>query len=215
MGMAFAFLQPLSELFCQLDCSGIRRQAAWFLGYHLHSDNRSCGHSRFHPFGRCWRVCEGSHIADTKRRFGHRLYHKQEREQQQPTKWPSNARAFNDRLRSNHQTTRTVGLYSRSSNFGRCISHLLILLSKICLIRRAIDKCEDLKRFSVCTRESCTRCTWWNWVVNLSDGVSIRDLGDPFVGLTHGASCPQVHRSEARPTHNSQLFWWRGRQLRS
>ena len=35
------------------------------------------------------------------------------------------------------------------------------------------------------------------------------------MGLTHGASCPQVHRSEARPTHNSQLFWWRGRQLRS
>ena len=40
-------------------------------------------------------------------------------------------------------------------------------------------------------------------------------LGDPFVGLTYGSSGPQVHGSAARPTHNSQLFWWSGRQFRS
>jgi WD40 repeat protein len=40
-------------------------------------------------------------------------------------------------------------------------------------------------------------------------------LGDPSVGLIYGSSGPQVHRSASRPTHNSQLFWWRGRQFRS
>ena len=35
------------------------------------------------------------------------------------------------------------------------------------------------------------------------------------MGLIHGASDSQVHGSEARPTHNPQLFWWRRRQLRS
>ncbi len=35
------------------------------------------------------------------------------------------------------------------------------------------------------------------------------------MGLIHGASGTQVHGSAARPTRNSQLFWWRGRQFRS
>ena len=55
----------------------------------------------------------------------------------------------------------------------------------------------------------------WNCLVNQSDELSIPNSGDPFVRLIYGASGPQVHGSAARPTHNPQLFWWRGRQFRS
>ena len=55
----------------------------------------------------------------------------------------------------------------------------------------------------------------WNCLVNQSDELSIPNSGDPFVRLIYGASGSQVHGSAARPTHNPQLFWWRGRQFRS